>query len=51
MIDTYLFFEYIEIFIEILIEACKDVRGHVFPWMYEFCKKRGINEIILNKML
>ena len=51
MIDTYLYFEYIELFIEILIEACKDVRGHVFPWMYKFCKKRGISEITLNKML
>lgn len=50
MIDTYLYFDYIEIFIEIIIEACKDVRGYVFPWMYEFCKKRGISELLLEKM-
>ena len=50
MIDTYMYFEYIEIFIEILIEACKDVRGEVFPWLYEFCKKRGFDEELLSKM-
>lgn len=50
MIDTYLYFEYIEIFIEIIVEACKDVRGYTFPWLYEFCKKRGINEVLLDKM-
>lgn len=51
MIDTYLYFDYLDIFIEIIIEACKDVRGEVFPWMHDFCKRRGINEILLNKML
>lgn len=47
MIDTYLDYENIEIFIKILVEACIDVRGHVFPWMYEFCKNRGIDKNIL----
>ena len=51
MIDTYLYYRDIELFIEILIEACKDVRGFVFPWMYEFCKKRGISQDLLDKML
>lgn len=51
MIDTYLYFDYIDIFIEIIIEACKDVRGTIFPWMYEFCQKRGIQETLLSKML
>ena len=50
MIDTYMYFEYIEIFIEIIIEACKDVRGEVFPWLYEFCKKRGFDETLLSKI-
>jgi hypothetical protein len=50
MIDTYLYFYYLDIFIEIIVEACKDVRGNVFPWMYEFCKKRGINERVLELM-
>ena len=50
MIDTYLYYADIEIFIEIIIEACKDVRGEVFPWLYEFCKKRGISENLLSKM-
>jgi hypothetical protein len=51
MIDTYLDYEYIDIFIEIIIEACRDVNGYCFPWMYEFCKKRGIKEELLDKML
>lgn len=51
MVDTYLYFDYLDIFVEIIIEACKDVRGQVFPWMYEFCKKRVFSDIILNKML
>jgi len=51
MIDTYLNFDYIDIFIEIIIEACKDVRGAIFPWMHDFCKKRGIQETLLSKML
>jgi hypothetical protein len=50
-IDTYLCFEDIDIFIEILIEACKAVRGKVFDWMYDFCKKRHVSEELLQKIL
>jgi hypothetical protein len=51
MIDTYMYFENIEIFIEIIIEACKDVKkGIVFPWMYEFCKKRQFSDRLLEKI-
>ncbi|MBP5512097.1 hypothetical protein J6X90_01790 [Candidatus Saccharibacteria bacterium] len=50
MIDTYMYFEYIEIFIEIIIEACKDVRGFVFPWLWEFCKKRDFSDSLLKKI-
>ncbi len=50
MIDTYLDYYHINFFIEIIVEACKDVRGEVFPWMYEFCKKRDVSERLLNLM-
>ena len=50
-IDKYKNYQYLSIFVEILIEACKDVRGSVFPWMYEFSQKRGLNERLLEKML
>ena len=50
MIDTYGCYEYVEIFIEIIIAACKDIRGEVFPWMKEFCKKRRIPNYLLDKM-
>lgn len=50
MIDIYLYYDNIEIFIDIIIEACKDVRGEIFPWLYEFCKKRGISQNLLDKM-
>ena len=50
MVDVYHYYDGIEIFVEILIEACKDVRGEVFPWMYEFCKKRQLPEYLLEKM-
>lgn len=50
MIDTYSRFDYLEIFIEIIVEACKEVRGEVFPWAFEFCKKRGMSELLLEKL-
>ena len=50
-IDKYLFYEDVELFIAVIMEACIDVRGAVFPWMYEFCQKRGISEGLLSKML
>lgn len=50
LIDTYRFYDGIELFIEILIEACKDVRGEIFPWMRDFCEKRQISERLLKKM-
>ena len=50
MIDTYGRYKYIEIFIEIIIAACKDIRGEIFPWMREFCKKRRVPNYLLDKM-
>ena len=49
MIDTYGDYEYIDIFIEIIIAACKDVRGEVFPWLRGFCARRGFSDVILQK--
>lgn len=42
MLDTYRDYKNLEIFASIIIEAVKDVRGFVFPGLYEFLKKREI---------
>lgn len=44
MIDTYANYDYIDIFISIIVAACKDVRGECFPWLEEFCEKRQLGE-------
>ncbi len=46
-IDSYHDFENFWLFIGIIAEACRDVRGGIFPWAKDFCVARGINEGII----
>ena len=50
-IDKYMYYDNVELFIAVLLEAFIDVRGVVPAWMYSFCQKRGISEGLLARML
>ena len=43
MIDTYRDYKFIMLFIRIIDAAVNDVRGHSFPWLYEFMNKRDMD--------
>lgn len=42
MIDTYRDYKYLKIFVDIIAEACRDTRGMIFPWLWEFLTKRNL---------
>ena len=42
MLDKFRDYENLDLFAEIVVAACRDVRGFVFPGLYEFLKKNDI---------
>lgn len=51
MIDHYQGYEYLDLFVEIIAAACKDVRGSVFPWLRSFLERRQLfNEQVINRI-
>ena len=42
MIDTYKEYEYLKIFVDVIAAACRDTRGMIFPWLWEFLTKRNL---------
>jgi len=49
MIDKYNSYDHLKIFIDVIVEACKDVRGRSFFWLKKFLEKRNIfPETVLN---
>lgn len=42
MIDHYKDYKSLKIFVDIVVAACRDVRGMIFPWFWEFLEKRDV---------